>query len=154
MKDFFTSAFIIQLITAAIGTLGFAILFKVQIKHLPYAVLCGLFTYAVYYSILFMNGSLFAAAFFATAVTSVFSEICARICHAPATLFLLPGTIPIVPGGDLYYTMRSLLSGDFNGSFASLTDALLIGIGIAGGIVVMSVLVSLLFGKKRHFKHN
>ena len=153
MTDFFQIAFLIKLIAAAFGTLGFALLFKVRAKHLPFAVLCGLFTYAIYYTVLFFDGSLFAAAFLATVFTSIFAEISARICRAPAILFLIPGTIPIVPGGDLYHTMRMLLSENFSGSFEYLLGALMIGIGIAGGIVMMSVLISLIFGKKRRFHH-
>lgn len=153
MREYFQSEYLIKLISAAVGTLGFALLFKVRAKHLPLAVLCGMLTYAIYYTVLFFEGSLFLAAFLSTAFTSIFSEFSARICKAPSILFLIPGTIPIVPGGDLYHTMRTLLFEDFSGSFEYLLGALMIGIGIAGGIVMMSVLVSLFVGTKKRFHH-
>lgn len=153
MSEFFTVDFFVQLLTACLGTLGFAVLFKVQVKHLPFAGACGILTYALYYTVAFFGGSLFVAAFAASAAATVFSECCARLRRAPALVFLVPGAIPIVPGADLYYTMRYLLSGDFNHCADYLVRALLVGIGIAGGIVTVSVVAGLFFNKKRAGGH-
>ena len=97
---------------------------------------------------------MFAAAFVATAVAAVFSECCARLRRAPAPVFLVPGTIPIVPGGDLYYTMRYLLSGEFADFAQYLVRAVLVGLGIGGGIVTVSLVVGLIFGAKQGIKHS
>ena len=152
MSEFFTAAFFIQLLTACLGTLGFAVLFRVQVKHLPFAGACGILTYALYYTVAFFGGSLFVAAFAASAAATVFSECCARLRRAPALVFLVPGAIPIVPGGDLYYTMRYLLSGDFNICADYLVRALLVGIGIAGGIVTVSAALGLFTTTKKNAK--
>ena len=48
----------------------------------------------------------------ATVVVSVLSELMARVMKAPATIFLIVGIIPLVPGGGIYYTMYALLNGD------------------------------------------
>ena len=146
---FFTTQFILQLITAVIGTLGFAVIYRVRVRHLPFAGLCGLLTWFVYYTVSFLGGTLFLAAFAASALATVFAELCARTRRAPAPVFLVPGTIPIVPGGDLYYTMRYLLLGDFDLFAEYLMRALLVGIGIGGGIVAISVAASLLPKKER-----
>ena len=141
---FFTTQFWLQLITAVIGTLGFAVIYRVRVRHLPFAGACGLLTWFIYYTVGFFGGTLFLAAFAASAMATVFAELCARTRRAPAPVFLVPGTIPIVPGGDLYYTMRYLLLGDFDLFAKYLMQALLVGIGIGGGIVAVSVAVSLL----------
>ena len=147
--SFFSMTFFVQLITALLGTLGFAVLFRVRAKHLAYAGACGVLTWVLYYTVAFFGGTLFLAAFLSSAAATVFAELCARWRRAPAPVFLVPGTIPIVPGGDLYYTMRYLLIGDF-GLFADyLMRALLVGIGIGGGIVAISVAVSLLPKQER-----
>jgi len=132
-----------------LGTLGFAVLFKVRARHLPFAGACGLLTWFLYYTVTFFGGSLFLAAFLSSAVATVFAECCARLRHAPAPVFLVPGTIPIVPGSDLYYTMRYLLFGDFDVFANYLMRALLVGIGIGGGIVAVSVTVRLLPRRKK-----
>ena len=48
----------------------------------------------------------------ATVVTATLAEIFARVLKTPATVFLIIGIIPLVPGGGLYYTMESLVNGD------------------------------------------
>ena len=142
MNDFITYEFVTRLVTSLLGTLAFAILFRCRARHLPYASACGLFTYAIYYTAAYFGASLFFAAFLCTAFTTAFSEVCARLRRAPALVFLVPGTIPIFPGSDLYYTMRYLLEGSYPRFYSHLQSALLVGIGIAGGIVAVSILVS------------
>lgn len=149
MSNFFSATFFVQHATALLGTLGFAVLFKVRARHLPFAGACGLLTWFLYYTVTFFGGSLFLAAFLSSAVATVFAECCARLRHAPAPVFLVPGTIPIVPGSDLYYTMRYLLFGDFDVFANYLMRALLVGIGIGGGIVAVSVAVRLLPRRKK-----
>lgn len=48
----------------------------------------------------------------ATIAVAVLSEIFARLYKTPATVFLIIGIIPLVPGGGIYYTMESLINGD------------------------------------------
>jgi len=146
---FFSTTFFVQLVTALFGTLGFAVLFRVRMRHLPFAGICGILTWVLYYTVTFFGGSLFLAAFVSSAAATAFAEGCARWRRAPAPVFLVPGTIPIVPGGDLYYTMRHLLIGDFSVFADYLMRALLVGIGIGGGIVAVSVAVSLLPSRKK-----
>ena len=38
-------------------------------------------------------------------MVSALAELLARLLKAPATIFLVIGIIPLVPGGGLYYTM-------------------------------------------------
>ena len=48
----------------------------------------------------------------ATVATAVLSEVFARIFKTPATIFLIIGIIPMVPGGGIYYTLEALINGD------------------------------------------
>lgn len=74
----------------------------------------------------------------AAIVTSVLAEIFARILKTPATVLLIIGIIPLVPGGGLYYTMEALVNSDmalfFQNGFSTLAAA--------GAIAVGSSLVS------------
>ena len=40
------------------------------------------------------------------------AELFARIFKVPATVFIIVGIIPMVPGGGMYYTMDALVSGN------------------------------------------
>ena len=151
MSDFFSLDFFFKLFASVLGTVGFAILFNVRPRHLLIAGIGGLATFAVYYSCAFFGVSLFVCAFASAAFAALFSEIFARIKKAPTAIFLIPAGIPIVPGGDLYYTMRFLLEGQYNDATGYLLSACKIGIGIAGGIVAVSVIWGLVFNG--HFKN-
>ena len=76
----------------------------------------------------------------AAIVTSLLAEIFARILKTPATVLLIIGIIPLVPGGGLYYTMEALLNGDMTlfvqYGFSTVAQA--------GAIAVGSSLVSAL----------
>ena len=143
MSEFFALVFWRQLLAALVGTLAFAVLFRVRPAHLPFAGACGTIAFLLYYTVAFFGGSPFVAAFVSIGVAAALSEWCARHRHAPSPVFLVPASIPIVPGGDLYYTMRYLLSGELSSCADHLVKALLIGLGMAGGIVTVSMLINL-----------
>ena len=50
----------------------------------------------------------------ATIAAAALSEIFARLYKTPATVFLIIGIIPLVPGGGIYYTMEALINGDLS----------------------------------------
>ncbi len=145
--------FLIQLITAIIGTLGFAIMFKVQPKFLALSAAIGGGCHCVYslFSMLIKTNS-FVAALFATIFVAILAEIFARLLHSPALVFLSPGLIPIVPGSALYNTMKYIITRDPDKAVYYGLEALKIASGIAGGIVVVSVLVSIYNGFYIKFK--
>lgn len=147
--NFFTADFFIQILASLVGAVAFAIIFKTNARHLPFVALSGLLTYAIYYTVFFFTDGAFLAAFLSTLFTALFSEFCARVRRAPAAVFLFTGIIPTVPGGSLYYAMRQLLVGDLDGALSYLASALSVGLGIAGGIMLVSILVGQITDHKR-----
>lgn len=140
----FSTPSLIQLAAALIGTVGFSLLFCVRAKYLWIDAVAGLLADAVYLIGLYALSSELLSAFWATVFSSLLSELLARILKAPVPVFLLPALIPIVPGGMLYHTMSALFYRDFD-SFAEYGNAtLLTGVGIAAGIVTVSVLTGML----------
>ena len=91
--------------------------------------------------------------FLATIAVSILAEILARVLKAPATIFLVIGIIPLVPGGGLYYTMDYLISGDF-AMFTSkgLQTAAAAG-AIAAGASMVTSLVRILTWRKHPHPH-
>ncbi len=141
--SFFTLTLLIRLITATLGTLAFAIIFRVDRRHLFPVSVAGLFTYFIFYTVSYFGGSIFLAALASTGFTALFGEIAARVFHAPVLLYLLTGCIPIVPGGDVYYSMKYLLEGNTELAGQKLLQTAEASLGIAGGIVLVSVLFGL-----------
>ena len=146
MSAFFTVKFLLLLVTSACGSVAFAIIYRVNVKYLPLAALGGVLTFAVYYTVEFFGLGVFAAAMLSSAFSALFSEVFAKICRAPVSIFLLPCSIPIVPGSALYYTMANFIAKDFAMAWHYLGIALGVGLGIACGIVVVPVAWQLSLG--------
>jgi len=98
---------------------------------------------------------LFLTNFVATLFAAFFAEFLARWKKAPATVFLIPAIIPFVPGASLYFTMNYLVSGDMANAASKGTDALLIFLGIAVGLSVITLIFQLIYPIKNkiHIKH-
>ncbi len=140
--SFFNLQLLVRLITSALGSCAFALIFKTHKRHLLLLSFSGLVTYFVYYTVSYFGGGFFVASFAATCFAATFGELCARLCRAPAVIYLLTGLIPIVPGGEAYYTMRYLLERNMPMANEKLLATGGVALGIAGGIV----LISLVFG--------
>lgn len=132
------------LVTAALGSLGFSILFYVKPKRLFLATIGGLLTCAVYLGIKCLVGGEFIPNLVAALVGALFSEVVARLTKAPVPVYLVPCTIPLVPGGALYGAMSKLVSGSYADAGRQGLLTLQVALGIAGGIVVASVVTLLL----------
>ena len=136
-----TIDFIVGLVSVTIGTVAFSILFGVRPKHLPMVGIGAAGTMIIYSLIEYFGFSLFSAAFISTVAAAVFSEFCARVRRAPAIVFLVPSLLPTIPGGSLYRAMSAFLAKDHQAGLDHLMLTLKVSIGIAGGIVTVSLVV-------------
>ena len=147
------SWYILQTITGAIGSLGFAVLFGVR-DHKVWPIMAGgAISWAVY--LLSTNAagwSMFAGLFAATFITDLLAEILARKLKTPVLLLLVPMLIPLVPGGDLYYMMDYLVRGNYVDLGAASRKVLMEAGAIAMGIVVgaYAAMASRVVIRKRH----
>lgn len=76
--------------------------------------------------------------------SAAYAEIAAKYAKAPATLFLIPALIPLVPGSYVYYMMLSLVQDNY---IATRRYGLLTAqwaIGLAAGISVVAVVHQIL----------
>ena len=133
---------IIQVIMAGIGTLGFSIYFRVREKNVAASTAAGIIGWAVYLLIYNFSDSLFLANFIAALVVYIYSEIMARILKAPSNIFLIPGIIPLLPGGTLYYTMSSIVDGNRAEALEQGARTASITFGITAGIIAGTVIFS------------
>ncbi|HIY34532.1 MAG TPA: threonine/serine exporter family protein [Candidatus Eubacterium faecigallinarum] len=131
---------ILQVIMAGIGTLGFSIYFRVREKNVAASTAAGIIGWAIYLLIFHFTEQLFLSNFVAAFLVYLYAEIMARILKAPSNIFLIPGIIPLLPGGTLYYTMQAIVEGDRDTAVLQGTQTAIITVGIAAGIVVGTVL--------------
>lgn len=143
----------VQTSMGIIGSLGFALLFGIRgTKPLGCIALGSGIGWIVYLvSVVGGHGKAFGM-LASSLVIAACSEILARVIKTPVILLLVPMLIPEIPGGDLYYTMYSLVEGDTE-KFASLLQLVLAEAGaIALGIILASYAAGLINNIYRHVR--
>lgn len=124
---------VLQTLAAFGGTVGFSLLFGVPNRYYPYCGMIGSIGWLVY--LFLMPGTSAAiATFFATVVVILLSRWFAVCKRCPATLFLISGIFPLVPGAGIYwaayYTVSNQLSLALETGFGAVKAAVAIVLGI------------------------
>ena len=136
--------YIMQLVTAFIGSWGFAMLFHVQNKRLFLASLGGLLAWGAYLLMGFVSDQDVVRYFFASVALTVYAEVMARVVKCPATLFLVTASIPLVPGGSLYRTMQFFMQNDLEAFAGQALTTMLLAVSIAVGMLFPTSVFQLL----------
>lgn len=138
-----------ELLAAAGGTVAFCLLFGVPRKYYADCGVIGLAGWLVYR--LAEPVGLMYAVFFATLVIVFLSRVMAVRRQCPATVFIITGIFPLVPGAKIYWAAYYLVTGQFGDAQLSGFSALKVILAIVLGIVFMFEVpnrVFLLFKKK------
>ena len=129
-----------QIIASIIGSIGFSIVFGIRRAYmLPIAVNAGL-SWAVY---LLVNG--FAGDFAANMVSAMF---CSLVAALMARRLRVPATVPMVPGGSLYYTIYYVFAGNMPTAKSYFFFTARAVFGMAIGFAVVSVLFKTIDARK------
>ena len=134
---------VIELLTALLGALGFAVLFQLRKGLWVAAALGGLINWGAYLAFEQLFGNIFIACFIAAAVSVIYCEICAKVLKAPVTLFLVPSIVPSVPGSGLYYTVSSIVKKDWDMAREFGIRTAEFALGLAAGICLAVVVFSI-----------
>ena len=137
------------LLAAFVCTTAFSVQFGTPRKNYLDCGLTGMLGWGVY---ILANLALpTAEAAFMGAVTVAFvSWALAHLRKTPATVFLTCGLIPLVPGGDIFWTAYFMVKDRLHPAAETGFMALKVAAAIAGGIIIMSFLSSKIkFGKHR-----
>ena len=127
---------VIQLITGAIGSVAFGLLFHMKTKYLPLAAAGGFLSWLVFLFGKNLWGSVFLPALLAGFIADVYAEILARICKETSTSFFVTSVIPLIPGSTLYYCMSSIVEGNPMQALNYGRDTFLFAFGIAAGMSI------------------
>ena len=149
VKDPVAAHWVIQLVAAFVGTVGFSALFGAPRRYYLYCGLAGMAGWAVYLLVA-MGHSVVGAAFFAALAVAAISHIMAKICRCPVTVFLICGIIPLVPGGGIFWTAYYIVTEQLRMAAATGFVALKVTIAIAGGIILASGIINKLFIRKKN----
>ena len=128
---------ITQLLAAFVGAMGFALLFGMRRRYLFAASLGALLGWGVYLLVEWLLGNTFLPSLAAAAFALSYSEIMAKVLKTPATLFVIPAIIPLVPGGSLFYTMSCADHGELASARLYGTRTGECALAIAAGISIV-----------------
>lgn len=131
---------IIQLLAALVGSLGFAALFNLHGKKLIVSALGGLGAWAVYLALNSVLTNANLSALITCALITLHSEFLARKMRAPAIIFMVGATIPLIPGAGLYRTAGALMMGNWQGVVENGLPTLLFAASMSAGIALVSLL--------------
>lgn len=145
--------FLQKLICISLSALGFSLVFSVRYNKIFYTVCGGIITCCASFFISSFSENLFLKSMISAFIATAYSELMARLLKAPSTVFLLPSIIPLVPGSLLYYSMSCLVHQDTKGFYYYLGATIKTALGIAVGIIVISLCVYHFYKYKTIFKH-
>lgn len=133
--------YIIQLISAFLGSMGFALLFNIKKSHLITGSIGGFISWGVYLIVFAVWKNEAVGYFFGAVAANLFSEIIARIRKTPTTTILVTSLIPLIPGGALYYTMRYFYNNELELFTSNGLRTLSLALSLALGIIAVSTAV-------------
>ncbi len=135
---------IIELISGVTGALGFSMIFRVNKRLIP-AVMAGAFLcWAVYLLVVRDGEDVFVPSLISSAACAAYAQIAARMLKAPATIFLIPEVVPLIPGSGLYYTMSHAVSKHWFLMRYFGYRTMMCALGIAAGICIIGVMEDML----------
>lgn len=141
-----------EIIACVIGTLSFSVLLKVPKELLFDATFGGLMSASILYFLESSGKNVFVSVLCAMISVALYSEIIARIRKTPATVILLPSTIPLLPGSTIYRAMQNAVNGnpELFDYYAAQTLKIATGLGL--GAVIVAVLVKFIFSQIEYYK--
>ncbi len=139
---------LIEVLASLVGTLGFGYLFNIRGRKLTYAAVGGMAAWALFLLLGFWLESEVLRYFLVSICSTAYAEILARRLKTPATTFCIITLIPLVPGGALYYTTTTALSGDLELFIPRLTNTVQLAVALSLGIVIVTAACKLFLKKK------
>lgn len=126
-------------VTAGFCSVAHGLYYNVPKKSLSGNFIAGLLGILSYNILLIILESKFIALVISSIIIGVVAEIMSRIFRLPATVYLAPGLIPLVPGLTMFKTMQDLATQDFNKLFNHGTDLLLSAFALGLGVVISAI---------------
>ncbi len=131
-----------KMIIAALWSGGASIFcslyFNTRYSHAVISGILGVMSYFLYLIIRERLGNEALGFFVGTVAVAFASEILAVLMKNPATVFLLSGLLPLVPGGGLFYMMRDAVQKRFAEAFNTGYQTVMSAAAIALGVAVVS----------------
>ncbi|AGB41437.1 hypothetical protein Halha_1496 [Halobacteroides halobius DSM 5150] len=128
---------LLELIANFILVLGYGIAFQAPKKSLFLLGLTGTFSWAGLLISQTLTNNLILASFIGAIIVGICGEVFARIKKLPATVFVISGILPLVPGVPAYRTMLYLINQKYIAGVEAGVNTLMIAGAISFGIAIV-----------------
>jgi uncharacterized membrane protein YjjB (DUF3815 family) len=143
---------VIVLISSTIATIGIIMMYGIDKSVLAWALVSALISCAGCEISMYFGLGFFLSNAIGTALAAGYSDFMAHVLKVPATVMIIPGIVPLVPGGRLYYTMLGAVQSDMTKFSEYGKSVLLIAAGIAIGIISVTAISRPLNAKLNEYK--
>lgn len=122
------------------AVISFCVLFAAPRNEWFFCGLGGSVSWMAYQFLKSKNVHFAFAVLGATVVLALLAKLFAILRRHPATIYLLPGIFPLVPGAGIYYTSYFLIMGDWERFSQMGVETFETAAAIALGIILVSAL--------------
>ena len=123
-----------------ISTVLFSIIFNAPKKLLVACGFVGAVAWTIYQFTVGMDLGKVGASFLGSLILGLMSHTMSRRYKRPVIIFIVPGIIPLVPGGAAYEATRYLVSNNYTYAVNTFLEVTLISGAIAFGILVSEII--------------
>ncbi|HCT65633.1 MAG TPA: threonine/serine exporter [Lachnospiraceae bacterium] len=116
---------------------AFAIMYNAPRKELIPCAITGALGWVVCFFVMNKTTDIVTSTFFGALTVAACSRILSYTRLAPSTLFLIPGIIPLVPGTQLYNTMKGVIANNLYYTYQEAVKAFKLAGVIAVGIIIV-----------------
>ena len=120
---------------ATVCTVGLVLMYNLEKKSMFFAVFGAMIACSIFEFYVFYNGNVFVGALLSALAVAFYADIMAHVLKTPTTVLIIPGIVPMVPGGLLFNTMLAVLDRRKESASEYGTRALLIALGLTVGII-------------------
>ena len=124
-----------HILGATVCTIGLVLMYNLEKRSTVFAVFGAMMACSIFEFYVFYNGNVFVGALLSALAVAFYGDIMAHVLKTPTTVLLIPGIVPMVPGGLLFNTMLSVLDQNRENAGTYGTKALLIALGLTVGII-------------------
>ena len=141
-----TSGWLIQAVSAFLGTMGFAVLYGVPRKEYIHASLCSTIGWMAYLVMMRLaNATVIESTFVATLVVVLVSRFMAVDRKCPVIVYQICGVFPLIPGAGIFWTVYYIVNKELSVAVTTGFTALGMAVAIVLGIIFMTSLPGRMF---------
>lgn len=131
--------YIAQFLISFVSTMLFSVIFNAPKRLLLASGFVGAMGWSIYKFTVDMNYGIVMAAFLGSFILAMMSHTMSRRYKRPVIIFIVPGIIPLVPGGAAYEATRLLVTNAYTPAVNQFLEVTLTSGAIAFGILCAEI---------------